>query len=123
MSGRGTCLPCQNHSVSAAGSDDVADCVCNAGYVMIAAHLEKGTGVNVVAYGGKDYRTLDDWDPEDSSFGCQDEYMAVPAGWEMVQNNADSIAVTTAHPWLAPVSARVLCGTMFSEPYWVQVYS
>ena len=52
-----------------------------------------------VTYNGKVYRTLDGWDPEDSSIGCQSQYMEVPSGWEIAATNADSKAVTAAHPW------------------------
>jgi hypothetical protein len=55
---------------------------------------------DVVSYRGKEYRTLDTWDPEDSGpVGCQDYYKPLPAGWEIAADNPESIAVTAAYPW------------------------
>ena len=82
-----------------AGSDDVTDCVCNAGYLMNAARGTMGTGVHVVASGTTFYRTLDGWDPQDNGTGCQSQYMAVPPDWKIAAYNNDSIAVAAAHPW------------------------
>ena len=54
----------------------------------------------VVSYGATEYRTLDAWAPEDSGdWTCQDQYIALPEGWQIAANNPGSIAVTAAYPW------------------------
>jgi len=63
---------------------------------------------------------MKDWDPQDSRSGCQNGYMAAPAGWEIAANNADSIAVAAAHPWWAPVPARTVRFLVLLAPWWVQ---
>ena len=62
-------------------------------------------GGNVIEYNGYFYRTLDGANPAGSSSsgeptsGCQRDLMPVPSGFSLAPNDADSIAVTTAHGW------------------------
>ena len=54
----------------------------------------------VVAYKGYEYRTLDGTAPTVTSSGCQDYYLALPAGgWALAPDNADAVAVTAAYHW------------------------
>ena len=54
----------------------------------------------LVSYRGKEYRTLDAWAPEDGGpVTCQDQFVPLPAGWQLSVVDVDSVAVTAAYPW------------------------
>ena len=69
--------------------------------VCAASLLVASAGAaTVVAYRGYEYRVLDGTEPTDTSQGCQDEYLALPAGgWALAEDNADAVAVTAAYHW------------------------
>ena len=53
-----------------------------------------------VSFNGKQYATLDSWDPIDTvTQGCQSDYLPVPPGWGIAQNSPDSISVTAQYAW------------------------
>ena len=64
---------------------------CNAGYF--------GTEANAVEYNGRVYRTLAGTSPFDTDFYCQNYYLALPAGWSLAEDNADSRYVIGKYRW------------------------
>ena len=54
---------------------------------------------NVVSYNGRSYAALDGASPWDSSQQCQSGYIALPPGWSIAPDNADSIAVISSYRW------------------------
>ena len=68
--------------------------VCAASLLVASAGA-----VTVVAYRGYEYRVLDGTAP-DGTYGCQREYMALPAGgWALAPDDADAVAVAAAYDW------------------------
>ena len=73
-SGTGACTACPANSESPAGAS-----TCGA--------------VTVVAYRGYEYRVLDGTAPTETLSGCQDYYLALPAGgWNLTADNTDTVA-------------------------------
>jgi hypothetical protein len=67
-------------------------CIC-AGAAMV-------TSSGMVTHLNYEYRTLDGTSPTSTSVGCQDSYMALPAGgWVLAPDDAAAVAVTAAYPW------------------------
>ena len=69
--------------------------------VCAASLLVASAGAaTVVAYRGYEYRVLDGTAPTapfDFANGCQNYYLALPAGvWSLAEDNADAVAVTAA---------------------------
>ena len=60
---------------------------------------------DVVSYKGFEYRTLDQTSPTYpetwslSALGCQDVYMALPAGWRISPDDVDARAVIEGYRW------------------------
>ncbi len=54
---------------------------------------------NSVVQGRWRYATLDATSKDSPAVGCQDNYLPLPAGWEISPQDSDAIAVTAAHPW------------------------
>ncbi len=55
---------------------------------------------NAVEYNGRVYRTLDGTSPLDAgSSKCQNYYLALPSGWVLAADNADSLYVITSYRW------------------------
>jgi len=69
--------------------------------VCAASLLVASAGAaTVVGYKGYEYRVLDGTAPTVTSWGCQDDYLALPAGgWALAPDNADAVAVTAAYRW------------------------
>ena len=43
---------------------------------------------------------MDGWSPTDSATqGCQSNYLPLPYGWSIAQDNADSISVISTYAW------------------------
>ena len=54
---------------------------------------------NSVVHQGVRYATLDATVKESSAVGCQDDFLALPDGWEIAPQDESAIAVTAAWPW------------------------
>ena len=55
-----------------------------------------------VQYGSHVYRTLYDVNPDSNYHGCEANYRALPAGWMVAPNDAESRGVAQAHFWGRP---------------------
>ncbi len=65
---------------------------CNAGYF--------GEITNAVEYNGRVYRTLDGTSPLDTgSSKCQNYWLALPSGWSLAADDADSLYVISSYRW------------------------
>merc|ERR1740129_220423 len=53
----------------------------------------------VVIHGNKVFAALDGASPQGLDTGCQDQYLAIPAGWMVAEYDADSAHVIAANPW------------------------
>ena len=54
---------------------------------------------NSVWHNGYNYAALDKTNPASKKIGCQTSYIALPAGWTIAPNNADSSNVISQYPW------------------------
>ena len=60
---------------------------------------------NMVVYNGNIYKTLADWDKNDTNVVCQNAgwgyqtYMEIPNGWRIADDNQDSRQVIRSKPW------------------------
>lgn len=52
-----------------------------------------------VIHNGKMYMTLDSVDPNDTTIGCQESPIQLPAGFQVAKNTADAQAVIAAYGW------------------------
>jgi hypothetical protein len=72
-------------------SAQVVSLSCNAGYF--------GEG-NAVEYNGRAYRTLDGTSPLDTGGSkCQNYYLALPSGWALAADDAESLYVIRSYRW------------------------
>lgn len=54
---------------------------------------------NSVVHQGVRYATLDATVKESSAVGCQDDFLALPDGWEIAPQDESAVAVTAGWPW------------------------
>ena len=80
-------------------------CLCTDSFRCCAGTYSPATGnggteVNAVEYNGRWYRTLDgSTSPLSTAYTCQNYYLALPSGWALAADNADSLYVIRSYRW------------------------
>eukprot|EP00285_Hemiselmis_virescens_P011749 CAMPEP_0173393108 /NCGR_PEP_ID=MMETSP1356-20130122/21915_1 /TAXON_ID=77927 ORGANISM="Hemiselmis virescens, Strain PCC157" /NCGR_SAMPLE_ID=MMETSP1356 /ASSEMBLY_ACC=CAM_ASM_000847 /LENGTH=1129 /DNA_ID=CAMNT_0014351075 /DNA_START=21 /DNA_END=3410 /DNA_ORIENTATION=+ len=73
--------------------------LCHARVLMRKQAFGVNGGPGSVMYKGYPYAVLDKTKPDDPVAHCQRSYVALPSGWSIAPNDANSKAVIAAHPW------------------------
>jgi hypothetical protein len=86
-----------------------------------------GGQVNTVTYNGNVYSTLADVTVDSSGFSTQNGYIALPSGWLLAPDNADSRSVIASHYWptygLCTVSGTSYCTPSYGYAGYVYAYN
>ena len=68
--------------------------------ILLLLSAQAAESVEVVAYKGYEYRTRDGASPTDTNQAqCEDAYAALPSGFDIAPDDANSRAVTSAYAW------------------------
>ena len=72
---------------------------------------------NMVVYNGNTYKTLADWDKNNTNQACQNNWINVPDGWRIAPDNYDSREVIKSKAWNTCVIA-VDGGNFYGTTIW-----